>query len=236
MKRDIIEESVFETLPHFARAVVIAQNLTIRTEDNELKVALECAQLQNPHYGPNGARISVFDEVFETLGTNPKKTPPSVRQLADRVSRGLVKPGKPLPFINSVVAIMNITSLKHCVPVGGDDMDCVQGNFCLKKADGDEEFLPLGSETIEHPDAGEIVYLDTASRLVMCRRMFWRNGQHTAITTSTVNVLINIDGYGSTINAVLPSIANEVADLIIKHCGGSVKIGYLDSFQNFIEV
>lgn len=65
-----------------------------------------------------------------------------------------------LPFINQVVALMNITSLERLVPCGGGDLRPAGGDLLLRPAIGTESYRPLGRpDVLEHSDPGEIVYV-----------------------------------------------------------------------------
>ena len=65
-------------------------------------------------------------EAFSGMGIKPKKNPPSVINLIKRC-----RAGKPLPFINPLVAIFNCISLKYLLPCGGDDRNVIEGDLRL---------------------------------------------------------------------------------------------------------
>lgn len=81
-------------------------------------------------------------EAFSGMGIKPKKNPPSVINLVKRC-----RAGKPLPFINPLVAIFNCISLKYLLPCGGDDRNVIEGDLRLGIADGTENYVPLGQPT-----------------------------------------------------------------------------------------
>ena len=116
---------------------------------------------------------AVWNDAHRQFGSNPNKFPPAHCALLKRVQ----KPGARIPFINKVVAIMNINSIRDITPVGGDDVIRANGSLELRYADGGENFAPLGSPDInEQPVAGEVIYVVPESKVVMCRRWNWRNG------------------------------------------------------------
>lgn len=227
-KQVIIDDRVFESHPTFVRAIVIGQGVQIAEHDRELEEVWGTLQGSDPLDNPGIERVAAFDALFRSFGTNPKKFPPSVRQLTDRVKRNLDRlDGKPIPFINSLVTIMNIASLRHCLPVGGDDLDTIVGNCRLGLATGDEVFIPLGSDLPENPDPGEIIYFDDVARNVMCRRLCWRNGSATRIQTHSRHVLINVDGIGPEMNGVVAMVADEIARMMTRHCAKTVRCALL---------
>lgn len=68
--------------------------------------------------------------------------------------------GGTLPSINTFVDLYNVLSLKHLLPVGGEDLDRCTGDIILDRATGTEPFIALGETENEPPEAGEIVYKD----------------------------------------------------------------------------
>lgn len=143
--------------------------------------------------------------------------------------------GKPLPYINDAVALFNAVSLKYLIPCGGDNIDVLAGDAQLGPAKGHERFTPLGGGTVEHPEAGEIIYYDGDFK-VMCRRWNWRNGDETKITTETHNLIINVDGLGDDIGPVVDEVAGEIAAWLERECGGRVRRDLLHAGRPALEV
>ena len=81
----------------------------------------------------------------------------------------------------------NALSVRHMVPVGGEDADRLQGSPRLVIATGEETFDgPDGP-----PKPGEVVWRDDAG--VTCRRWNWRQGRRTALTEATSRALFIFD-------------------------------------------
>jgi len=120
------------------------------------------------------------------------------------------------------------------VPSGGDDLGSVEGDLRLILAKGDEPFTPLGSEAVEHPPAGEVIYFDNAK--VMCRRWNWRQGDHTKLSPATSNVAINVDCLPPVSKDEAKAITGELAELVREFCGGEVNYFLLDAAQNEAEI
>ena len=174
--------------------------------------------------------IASWRSAFEAFGVNPNKCPPSIANLIKRV-RG----DKPLPYINSLVAIFNIISLRHILPAGGDDLDTVKGDIRLTPARGNENYTPLGSPgEREHPNPGEIILLDTGNDEVFCRAWCWKNGDVSKIESSTANVAINVDALPPKTAEEGEKAALETMELIKKHCGAEVSLHRLDSSNNSV--
>ena len=101
---------------------------------------------------------------------------------------------------------------------------------------GEEHVIPLGSTETEHPEPGEVIYYDTGDLKVMCRRWNWRNGSQTKITTSTRNLLINIDGLGEVFRAAVEEATKEIAEWLRTECRGSVRCDLMHSEKRSIDV
>jgi lysyl-tRNA synthetase class 2 len=193
-----------------------------RVEDNATKDASLMEIKSHP-------RIASWRQAYSDFGVNPNKFYCSIESLGRRARRG-----DQLPYINTLVALFNYFSLKHMVPSGGDDLDRVEGNLCLTLAKGNEPFTPLGSEVIEYPAPGEVVYVDNSK--VMCRCWNWRQGDQTKLTPATTNVAINVDCLPPVSKGEAEAITRELADLVRQFCGGEVKYLFLDAQQNEAEV
>ena len=142
----------------------------------------------------------------------------SVEALTKRVAKG----GE-LPRINNLVDIYNLVSLKHLLPVGGEDLKAVQGNVELNRASGDENFIPLGKEEDDPPKKGEVVYVDDNND-VLCRRFNWREADKTKLTENTTDAIIVIEGLPPVNDIEVKEAANDIEKYVKKFCGGEVEL------------
>jgi len=177
----------------------------------------------------NHPRISPWRQAYADFGTNPSKFYCSIESLARRARRG-----DQLPYINTLVALFNYFSLKHMVPSGGDDLDSADGDLRLTLARGDEQFTPLGGDTIENPAPGEVIYVDNSK--VMCRRWNWRQSDQTKILPATTRVAINVDCLPPVSGSEAEAITAELADLVRQFCGGDVEYLLLDGAHNETQI
>jgi DNA/RNA-binding domain of Phe-tRNA-synthetase-like protein len=239
MRKIIIEKEIFEKFPEFNRGIIVIENLENKNADIEIQKMLDEEMQKRAKEGDPSTSsgqdilqsefIKVWDEIYQTLGVNPNKFPPSIKSLLKRVSKG----GQ-IPFINSVVALFNIISLKYLIPCGGDDVKTIKGNLKLGIAKGDENFTSLGSTELQHPDVGEVIYFDDETKNVMCRRWNWRNGDFSKITTETKKIVINIDGIGE--ESLIVSACDELASLLSKYCGAKCQTDLLNIEKSEIEI
>jgi len=228
--RFCIEESVFEMFPQFCRGIVMASgidNSRPRPEFEELLRKQEETLRQDPAIDLAAhPRLLAWKEAYRRFGSNPNKFTPSIVFLAKQV-----KSGKTVRSISPAVDAFNIISIRHIIPCGGDDMDSVEGDVTLGRAGGDETFAPIFKpEEIEHPEPGEVIYVNRRTRRVLCRRWNWRNGDFSKITPETRNLAINVDGMMPAIGRQeIEEAAESLKQLLLQFCGGTITIHYLDA-------
>ncbi|MDQ0989256.1 B3/4 domain-containing protein [Streptomyces sp. V3I7] len=166
-----------------------------------------------PHEDPH---MAAWREVYAGFGSKPSRTRNSAEALA---KRALSEAG--LPRINLLVDLYNAISVAHLVPVGGEDTDRIQGGMRLLRATGDEDFVTVagGEETVEHPDAGEVVWCDEAG--VTCRRWNWRQGPRTRLTEETTSGLFLLETLAPMPVAEAEAAGAELAELLEKFSPGA---------------
>ena len=218
-----IDTRVFALFPEFTRFVLAAEDIDNTGGSPELEALLRAEEAAIRADGnladvKSDPRLAAWRDAFAAFGVNPNQCPPSNLNLIKR-TRG----GKDLPFINKMVTIFNICSLRHRIPAGGDDRDAISGNLELREATGTEQYHPLGGGTPESPKAGEIILADD-SGIAFCRAWCWRNSETTKIQESTKRALVNLD--------ILPPVPPEegeaaaafAAGCMREHCGAAVAV------------
>ena len=181
--KDIVSKEVLAKFPNYIRGVVVVRGGNNSGESSKLlqllrKVELDATKDESLQDIKNHPRIASWRQAYADFGTNPNKFYCSIESLARRARRG-----DQVSYINTLVALFNYFSLKHMVPSGGDDLDRVDGDLRLTLAKGNEPFTPLGSEIVEYPASGEVIYVDDSK--VMCRCWNWRQGDQTKLTPAT---------------------------------------------------
>ena len=129
---------------------------------------------------------AAWREAYRAFGAKPQRTRNSMEALLRRVPDGL-------PRINRITDIYNAICIKHQLPCGGENIAAYIGAPVLTRATGTEEFETLagGEESIEHSDAGEVIWRDDAG--VTCRRWNWRQCRRTAFTDETTCCFFILD-------------------------------------------
>jgi lysyl-tRNA synthetase class 2 len=226
-----IHAKIFEENPTFRRGIVIARNMDNQGHSRELEDMLGNAiaqAAQQPIDLKADPRTTAWNEAHRQFRSNPNKFPPAHCALLKRVQ----KPNAKIPFINKVVAIMNINSIRDVTPVGGDDVMRASGSLELRYADGSETFTPLGNPDVkEQPVPGEVIYVVAESKEVMCRRWNWRNGHATRITEDTRVIVMNIDGLGEDSETRSTVTRDRVARMLEGYCQAKVTTTFLTSSQ-----
>ena len=236
MKIEVAPE-VYALFPGYVRHVLVVRGADNSKESPELAELLLEEQRrvrENDAFGDlkEHPLVASWRDAFQAFGVNPNKCPPSIANLLKRV-----RSGKDLPYVNSLVAIFNVVSMRHVLPAGGDDLDTVKGDIRLTVANGNENYTPLGSpDQREHPNPGEIVLLDTGALEVFCRAWCWKNGDVSKIEPGTCNVAINIDAMPPKSAEEGKAAALETLELVKRFCGGEIELYRLDSSSGSVMI
>lgn len=166
-----------------------------------------------PHEDPH---MVAWREVYTAFGSKPSRTRNSAEALA---KRALSDAG--LPRINLLVDLYNAISVAHLIPVGGEDIDRIEGGMRLVRATGEEDFVTVagGEEVVERPDAGEVVWRDEAG--VTCRRWNWRQGPRTRLTEETTSGVFLLESLAPMPVPDVENAAAELAELLEKFSPGA---------------
>jgi len=78
--------------------------------------------------------------------------------------------------------------MKYAVPLGGEDLEHIDGNIHLGKSKGGESFFPLGAENDSPALEGEICYFDSTG--AVCRCLNWREAKRTMLLENTQNAIL----------------------------------------------
>jgi len=171
-----VDDAVTALRPDFAVLAVCAYGLANGPSDDRSRAWLaEAAEHAAPLDDP---RLEAWRDAYRSFGAKPSRTRPSVDALTRR---------KPLPEINLVVDAYNAVSVRHCLPIGGEDLRRYQGPARLGGAAGDEP----SEDALGAPEIGEVIWRDDAG--VTCRRWNWRQCVRTRITEETVDALFLLE-------------------------------------------
>ena len=229
-----ISPEVFEKFPGLNIGLITAKGIDNADSNQELTVLI--AEQETKIRGKfstetlsTNPKIQAWRKAYSSFGAKPKKYKCSVESLYRTILQG-----NSLKPINKVVDLYNLVSIKHIIPAGGDDLDKVEGNIELKLAIGTEPFTELNSQETNNPKQGEVIYSD--EKEVLCRRWNWRECNKTKMTKETKNVALVLEALPPFTAEETKSIAEELASLITKFCGGTTKITLLNKENPEVEI
>jgi DNA/RNA-binding domain of Phe-tRNA-synthetase-like protein len=183
-----VDKAVWDLRPDFAVLLLAVYGMRNAPTDERsrgwLAEAAEHAAGDGPGNEHAGERVEAWREAYRAFGAKPQRTRPSVDALLRRL---------PLPEVNQIVDAYNAVSVRHALPIGGEDLTHYEGPARLVRATGDEPFdtVDAGEPVIDHPEPGEVVWRD--DRGVTCRRWNWRQCVRTRITEETSDGLFILE-------------------------------------------
>jgi DNA/RNA-binding domain of Phe-tRNA-synthetase-like protein len=200
---------VRELRPDYTALIIVAEDLRPGPSDQATDALLADAEAgaravlagrAAAELGP----VEAWRAAYQAFGAKPKRTRPSVEALLRRVEAGL-------PRIDRLTDIYNAVSVKHLLPVGGEDLGEYRGPARLVRAAGDEPFDTVrdGQPVTEHPEPGEVVWRDDAG--VTCRCWNWRQCVRTRITPATVRGVFILDGLAALGDGALVAAGQDLA-------------------------
>ncbi|EOH97542.1 B3/B4 domain-containing protein [Enterococcus pallens] len=207
MKKVIIDPAFWELFPQGQINVLVVKGVDNHfqagQEDSLKQLLSEASQtaqqfVQAESISENPV-VAQWREAFSQFKTK-KGARSSIEALLKRA-----KQGRDFLPINPLVDVYNSVSLKYGVPCGGEDIEQLQGDLHLGKAQGGEAFFPLGAEKDAPALEGEIIYYDEAG--AVCRCLNWREAKRTMLTEKTTNAVFFIEA----INSEQAERANEAA-------------------------
>jgi len=223
----LVADEIFERYPEVVLGVVTvhgidnsgagdALSVPLRHEEERVRATLSGVQLsEHPHIAP-------WREAYRKFGAKPKDHPSSIENLVRRVLKG-----QSMPHINPLVDLYNTISLRHLVPVGGEDLDRIQGNVLLTLAtDHEPPVHLLGEPEARAPKPGEVIYRDDLGTL--CRRWNWKEAERTKLTAATRHAFLVIEGLPPVGRDLVSQAAEELGRLVREHCGGEVAVALVD--------
>jgi DNA/RNA-binding domain of Phe-tRNA-synthetase-like protein len=223
-----VSEKIFRIFPETIIGVIVFQDIDNSGEKAEVLAGLrqEETRIMERFRGvavPDHPQIAPWREAYRKFGAKPKDYPSSVENLVRRVLKG-----HQLPHINRIVDIYNTISLRHILPVGGEDLDQIEGDVELTfAAENEPPVKLLGESEVRPPKPGEVIYKDRMGAI--CRRWNWKEADRSKFTEQTRNGILVIEGLPPVDHSLVAQALNELAALVKSYCGGSSKNGIADA-------
>lgn len=226
--RFYVDDRIFNEFPGVNLGVVVIKGGNNAADHTEITNSLKEEQLLiiQKLIGTKTSehpKILPWREAYRKFGAKPSDYLCSIENLVKRVQKG-----EQIRHINNLVDIYNIVSLKYLVPVGGEDLDKIQGDIALTFAGENEKPIQLlGEPEPRTPHKGEVIYKDDNGTI--CRRWNWKEADRTKLTEQTTNALLVIEALPPTTREELQTATNALRDLVEKYCDGTVSAYILES-------
>ena len=207
-----IDPAVTALRPDYRALLLVAEGLRPGPSDEWSDGLLAAAERHAPPVDHPHAQA--WAEAFRAFGAKPQRTRPSLTALLRRAPDGL-------PRVDRLTDAYNAVSVRHAVPVGGEDLDAYAGPLRLVRATGDEPFetTASGEPVVEHPEPGEVVWRDDAG--VTCRRWNWRQCTRTRLTTGTTRAVFVLDALAPMDGAALAAAGDALAAALVEGSPGA---------------
>ncbi len=205
-----VDSAVFALRPDYRALLVAVEGLLPGASDETSETLLQAAEatartaLQDQPV-EQLSHIAAWRDAYRAFGAKPQRTRNSLEALTRRT------PGA-LPRVNQLTDLYNSISVRHQIPLGGEDLTCYAGSPRLLRATGQESFETTldGATVVEHPDPGEVVWCDDQG--VTCRRWNWRQARRTQLTETTTSALFILDALDPMTDDALGAAADDLID------------------------
>jgi DNA/RNA-binding domain of Phe-tRNA-synthetase-like protein len=219
-----VDADVWELAPKTAVGLVVARGIDNRRHAAGCAAVLAAA-VAAVAAGPWPDEVAAHPAVapwramYAAFGAKPSKFRSGIEALLRSARSGR------LASVNPLVDLYNAVSLRHGLPVGGEDLALVRGDLVLGRAVGGEDFLPLGGDGPAPPAPGEVIWRDDAG--AVCRCWNWREAARTALSSDTRDAVLVVEALGPDAAARARAAADDLAAGITERLGGACAVHLL---------
>lgn len=195
-----------EDFPELVAGVGVINGITpdIDTSANVAKFTARAARRLEAGALSEFPEIQAWRRAFARMGLKPTQ----YRCASEALLRRLSREGS-LPRIHPLVDLCNAVSAAYAVPIAALDLAKVDGDLQVRHAAGDETYQTFSGDE-EHPQPGEVSYVDASGR-AHARRWTNRQSGHSAVSPDSASVLIVAEGLHATAGADVPELIAELA-------------------------
>lgn len=230
-----IDAEIFERFPELKLGILVLNDINNTMVSEKLSRLLKDAQetvrknlggitlSQHPYVAP-------WREAYRAFGVKAKDYPSSIENLLKRVLKG-----ENLRSINPLVDLYNVVSLRHLVPVGGEDIDRLKGDLVLRFAGGDEAAVHLlGEVEAKAPKLGEVIYADDMG--AVCRRFNWKEADRSKLTPETKRAILVVEALPPVDENQLKAALEDLKAFAEQFCQASATIHILGSTVPMVDL
>lgn len=149
--------------------------------------------------------VQAWRKAFTQMGLKPTQ----YRCASESLLRRYRKDGS-LPQLHPLVDLCNATSIAFGIPVAVFDVGGIDGDLQVRYARGDEDYLSFSGET-EHPEPGEVVFVDSAGH-AHARRWTYRQSRASAVNDTTTTALIITEALHDTAQDDIRALQGALTD------------------------
>lgn len=157
--------------------------------------------------------LAAWRGVFRGFGVDPTQ----YRSAAEALLRRLTKKGE-IPSVNTLVDIGNLVSIRYALPVALFDTRAIAGTNTVRFADGAERYVTLGEGESEHPEPGEVIFVDDLGQ-VHARRWCFRQSEQSAVRDDTTEALITVEAHHAQGHADVEAAVGDLVELLRTYAG-----------------
>ncbi|MEL6408326.1 MAG: phenylalanine--tRNA ligase beta subunit-related protein [Chloroflexota bacterium] len=221
-------EKIIQNYPNLVGGVIVADNLSFPSMSQALRTAyVDEQKVVKARIGDQPlselSSLAAWRKAFSAFGVSPTQ----YRNAAESLLRRLTKKGD-LPSINTLVDIGNLISIRYALPVAVFDTKQIKPPITVQYATGDETFATLGGGQIEHPEAGEVIFVDT-KKMAIARRWCWRQSATSASNEETTHAIITIEAHHEGGEADIRQAVVDLIELLQHYCQATCDYAILSS-------
>ncbi len=215
-----IASGIKEKMPSLSVGIAVIEGVTIKDKDKELEEERE--EFLKSLQGITTEQINSFPEVisyrnvYKDMGIDWHSRRPSPEALLRRVALD-----KGLYSVNTCVDAYNIIVMKHRVSVGAFDLDKIVFPTELRFAKAGEKIHLLGDQEDTSYNDREAAYFDQVGGYNI--DLNYRDSVRTAVTASTKNLYINVEGVYGIKPGLVEMVLRETCEKIVAYCGGRIE-------------
>jgi DNA/RNA-binding domain of Phe-tRNA-synthetase-like protein len=192
--------------PELVAGVVVATGIRPDVEMAPLVDTYLAAAQARLAGGPESElpEVRAWRRAFARMGLKPTQ----YRCASEALLRRLRREGT-LPRIHPLIDLCNALSVAYALPVAALDVVQVSAWLEVRQATGDERYQTFAG-AIEHPDPGEVIFVDAAGR-AHARRWTNRQSGFSAVQDKTSAVLVVVEAMHESAHADVPKLVAALA-------------------------
>lgn len=161
--------------------------------------------------------IQSFYDLHKEVGIPKRKNLPA----SENLLKNLLKKQE-FHKINPLVDLYNLISMDTKLALGAHDLDKTEGNITLRLTQGNENYIPLGSEEAKEVKAGIYSYIDDANDIICFSEI--RQVDKTKVTNESKDVFFIVQGNQATTDKYVEDVAQELITVVTYYLGGTGEI------------